>query len=135
MGLIGCGGGRRGKWVAGQGPKSRLSRATAVSGPTMIRAASGWLGLMTTFVSRLAVTTEGTKRSADLRSWIQVRPKAWAIDVSCRLSQPGSKVGSNVSRETSSGTTASTNRAALGGVLRLAWTSISTRQSAKLVPV
>jgi HipA-like protein len=103
-----------------QGPNSRRSRATGISGPTEIRATSGWSGLTTTFVSRPAVTTEGTKRRADLRSSIQVRPNARAIDVSRGLSQSGSKAGSKISRETSPGTRASTNRAALGGVLRLA---------------
>jgi len=39
--------------------KSRGSRATAVSGPTRMRAASGWAGLTTTSVWRPMVTTEG----------------------------------------------------------------------------
>ncbi len=63
-------------------PKSRGSRATAVSGPTRMRAASWWAGLTTTLVSRPAVTTAGTNRRADLRSSIQARPKALATAVS-----------------------------------------------------
>ena len=126
---------RKRERVSDHGPNSRRSRATGVSGPTEIRAASGWSGLTTTLASRPAVTTDGTISRADLRLSIQSRPKAWATERSPRSSQPGCEAGTNASRETSSGTTASTHRAALGGDFRLAWTRTSNRHRAKLVPV